>query len=117
MSRASCETFIRELATAARDNLETRERPVWRTRRRPLGRARCPAAARGHSGRTHLDADLTVDATGRGSRMPVWLAQLDVEPPVEDRVVVNLHGTSFTVRRKPRAVPSLVRTTSTDAQT
>ena len=48
-----------------------------------------------------LDADLVVDATGRGSPLPEWLERLGVEPPEEERVTVNLHYTSFLIRRKP----------------
>ena len=33
-----------------------------------------------------IDADLVVDATGRGSRTPVWMAALGYERPPEDRV-------------------------------
>ncbi len=32
------------------------------------------------------DADLVVDATGRGNRGPTWLAEIGYEQPVEDRV-------------------------------
>lgn len=37
-----------------------------------------------------LRADLVVDATGRGSRMPAWLDAMDYGRPVEDHVVVHL---------------------------
>lgn len=37
-----------------------------------------------------LAADLVVDATGRGSRTPLWLAGLAYERPVEDRVEIGL---------------------------
>ncbi|MEU8261629.1 FAD-binding monooxygenase [Micromonospora sp. NPDC048999] len=36
------------------------------------------------------DADLVVDATGRGSRMPVWLGELGYQRPAEDRVKIDL---------------------------
>ena len=48
-----------------------------------------------------LAADLVVDATGRGSRLPEWLTQLGAQAPEEERVTVNLHYTSFYVRRDP----------------
>ncbi|GHE79626.1 FAD-binding monooxygenase [Amycolatopsis deserti] len=48
-----------------------------------------------------LDADLVVDATGRGSRAPDWLAALGHERPGEDRVDVDLGYASRTYRRKP----------------
>ncbi|HTX94784.1 MAG TPA: FAD-dependent monooxygenase [Mycobacterium sp.] len=37
-----------------------------------------------------LDADLVIDATGRGARTPTWLDSLGYERPREDRVVVQL---------------------------
>lgn len=37
-----------------------------------------------------LDADLVVDATGRGSRLPAWLVALDHERPAEERVAVDI---------------------------
>jgi 2-polyprenyl-6-methoxyphenol hydroxylase-like FAD-dependent oxidoreductase len=49
----------------------------------------------------HLDADLVVDATGRGSRTPVWLAEMGYERPVEERVRIGLTYTTRTFRRAP----------------
>jgi 2-polyprenyl-6-methoxyphenol hydroxylase-like FAD-dependent oxidoreductase len=37
-----------------------------------------------------LDADLVVDATGRGSRAPIWLEALGFDRPDEDRVRVDV---------------------------
>lgn len=37
-----------------------------------------------------LEADLVVDATGRGSRTPVWLAELGYEKPAEERKKLDL---------------------------
>lgn len=37
-----------------------------------------------------MSADLVVDATGRGSRTPVWLEQLGYSRPVADRVEIGL---------------------------
>jgi len=37
-----------------------------------------------------VSADLIVDATGRGSRAPIWLEQLGYPPPAEDRVEIGL---------------------------
>ena len=48
-----------------------------------------------------LPADLVVDATGRGSRLPAWLAQLGYERPAEERVKVGLAYTTQTFRRAP----------------
>jgi 2-polyprenyl-6-methoxyphenol hydroxylase-like FAD-dependent oxidoreductase len=37
-----------------------------------------------------VDADLVVDATGRGTRLPVWLAQWGFERPREDVIYVGI---------------------------
>ncbi|HEX5405936.1 MAG TPA: FAD-binding monooxygenase [Pseudonocardiaceae bacterium] len=41
-----------------------------------------------------LAADLVVDATGRGSRSPVWLEELGYERPAEDKIKVSLAYTT-----------------------
>ncbi len=41
-----------------------------------------------------LDADLVVDATGRGSRLPAWLRSLGVEPPAESDVRLQVSYSS-----------------------
>jgi 2-polyprenyl-6-methoxyphenol hydroxylase-like FAD-dependent oxidoreductase len=45
-----------------------------------------------------IDADLVVDATGRGSRTPRWLTELGYERPTEERLDVNLTYTTRTYR-------------------
>ena len=47
-----------------------------------------------------LDADLVVDATGRGSRAPTWLAELGFEAPGEEKVQVGL-GYTTQIYRAP----------------
>lgn len=42
-----------------------------------------------------VEADLVVDATGRGSRTPVWLDELGYDRPAEDRIRIDL---SYTTR-------------------
>jgi 2-polyprenyl-6-methoxyphenol hydroxylase-like FAD-dependent oxidoreductase len=54
-------------------------------------------AAKVHSeddGPLVLPADLVVDATGRGSRAPVWLRDLGFPVPADDRIPVNLAYTT-----------------------
>ena len=51
-----------------------------------------------------LAAELVVDATGRGSRMPTWLGELGYPAPDEERVRVGMSYTSARVRRKPEHV-------------
>ena len=47
-----------------------------------------------------LLADLVVDITGRGSRMPAWLTALGYDPPPEDRIKVDLAYTTRHYRLK-----------------
>jgi 2-polyprenyl-6-methoxyphenol hydroxylase-like FAD-dependent oxidoreductase len=48
-----------------------------------------------------LAAELVVDATGRGSRLPRWLATLGHEPPSDERIEVELGYASALYRRTP----------------
>ena len=48
-----------------------------------------------------LEADLVVDATGRGSRSPVWLEELDYPRPAQDEVRIGLAYASRVYRRHP----------------
>ncbi|WP_233625351.1 NAD(P)/FAD-dependent oxidoreductase [Actinoplanes sp. ATCC 53533] len=48
-----------------------------------------------------LDCDLVVDATGRGSRTPAWLAELGYERPAVDRVKVGIAYTTCHYRTRP----------------
>ncbi|WP_033774791.1 FAD-dependent oxidoreductase [Salinispora pacifica] len=43
-----------------------------------------------------VDADLVIDASGRGSRTPVWLSELGYSRPAEERVKIDL---TYTTRR------------------
>ena len=49
-------------------------------------------------------ADLVVDATGRGSRTPLWLAELGYQRPVEDRVEIGIGYATRTFRLRPGAL-------------
>lgn len=51
-----------------------------------------------------LHADLVVDATGRGSRTPLFLQQLGYPRPVEDEVMVHLAYACQPVRINPGAI-------------
>ncbi len=53
-------------------------------------------------GEAPLAADLVVDASGRGSRSPVWLAALGYAKPAETTVTVDIGYTSRIYRRTPR---------------
>lgn len=48
-----------------------------------------------------LEADLVVDASGRGSRMPAWLEELGYGKPEEERVTVKLGYMTQLYRRSP----------------
>lgn len=45
-----------------------------------------------------LDADLVVDATGRGSRIPVWLEALGYQRPEEEKIQIDLGYATRTYR-------------------
>ncbi|MBI3207471.1 MAG: FAD-dependent monooxygenase [Candidatus Solibacter usitatus] len=47
------------------------------------------------------DADLVVDASGRGSKSPEWLAQLGYETPRVEEVQISLSYTTRMFRRRP----------------
>ena len=51
-----------------------------------------------------LPADLVIDATGRGSRTPRWLADLGYPAPQEDRLEIGLGYASRTYRLRPGAL-------------
>lgn len=53
-----------------------------------------------------VPAELVVDATGRGSRTPVWLAELGYQPPAEDRIDIGLGYATRTYRLRPGALGS-----------
>ena len=55
-----------------------------------------------------LDADLVVDATGRGSRAPDWLAALGYDQPRQERVTINLRYVTRHLRLRPGALPEKV---------
>lgn len=52
-----------------------------------------------------IETDLVVDATGRGSRTPVWLEQLGYEKPVEERKKVDLVYITQHFKLRPGADP------------
>jgi 2-polyprenyl-6-methoxyphenol hydroxylase-like FAD-dependent oxidoreductase len=52
-------------------------------------------------GERSLRADLVVAATGRGGKVPAWLAALGYERPVEERIGVDVVYASRHLRRRP----------------
>jgi 2-polyprenyl-6-methoxyphenol hydroxylase-like FAD-dependent oxidoreductase len=51
-----------------------------------------------------LDADLVVDATGRGGRTPTWLAAAGYDPPPEEQLPVHLKYATRHLRLPPGAL-------------
>jgi 2-polyprenyl-6-methoxyphenol hydroxylase-like FAD-dependent oxidoreductase len=51
-----------------------------------------------------VDADLVVDATGRGSRTPAWLAAIGFDEPPEERLTIQLRYATRHLRRHPGAL-------------
>jgi 2-polyprenyl-6-methoxyphenol hydroxylase-like FAD-dependent oxidoreductase len=62
-----------------------------------------------------IDADLVVDASGRGSRTPRWLSELGYQVPAQDRVEIGLGYATRTYRLRPGAMNGdrLILTTAT----
>lgn len=54
-----------------------------------------------------LAADLVVDASGRGSRTPIWLAELGYPGPAEEQVRVDVTYVTRTYRREPHHLEGL----------
>lgn len=66
------------------------------------GRRVTGARVRGRDDETvAVAADIVVDATGRGSRTPVWLEELGYQRPAEDRVDIGLGYATRTYRLRP----------------
>ena len=55
-----------------------------------------------------IDADLVVDATGRGSRTPAWLAALGYEQPRQEQLTINLMYVTRHLRLRPGALDAKV---------
>jgi 2-polyprenyl-6-methoxyphenol hydroxylase-like FAD-dependent oxidoreductase len=55
------------------------------------------------SAEERLDADLVVDASGRGSRTPRWLAELGYAPPAEESMRVDVTYVTRTFRARREA--------------
>lgn len=71
------------------------------------GRGVAGVRVRGNDEREYeLAADLVVDCSGRGSRMPAWLESLGFTAPPEERVPVNL-GYATRVYQRERGDPRL----------
>ncbi|MGH3693820.1 MAG: FAD-dependent monooxygenase [Pseudonocardiaceae bacterium] len=51
-----------------------------------------------------VQGDLVVDATGRGSRTPIWLEELGYQRPAEDRINIKLGYATRTYRLRPGAL-------------
>ncbi|HEX8095341.1 FAD-dependent monooxygenase [Jatrophihabitans sp.] len=58
-------------------------------------------------GERTLAADLVLDASGRGSRTPLWLAELGYQAPPEEQVRVDVTYVTRTYRREPHHLEGL----------
>lgn len=61
--------------------------------------------ARGEKAERTIEADLVVDATGRGSRTPVWLEQMGYAKPEEERKKIDLVYVTQHYKLRPGADP------------
>jgi len=69
----------------------------WLTENRRVTGVRLRTAA----GEETLPADLVVDAAGRGSKAPAWLAAMSFPEPPTEAVEVGVAYTTFTFERQP----------------
>jgi 2-polyprenyl-6-methoxyphenol hydroxylase-like FAD-dependent oxidoreductase len=53
---------------------------------------------------SHVAGSLVIDATGRGSRTPAWLAELGYQGPAEERVEIGLGYATRRYRLRPGAL-------------
>ncbi|MGE5696425.1 MAG: FAD-dependent oxidoreductase [Candidatus Sericytochromatia bacterium] len=93
------ETFTTYVPSRPHLEWQIRRRTAWlpnvEIRRRAVNAPRFDAATQRVTGveldgGEFIEADLVVDATGRGTRLPVWLAQWGFERPEEDTVDVGI---------------------------
>jgi 2-polyprenyl-6-methoxyphenol hydroxylase-like FAD-dependent oxidoreductase len=65
---------------------------------------RLPRHAAGGQAGEVLDADLVLDATGRGGRTPGWLTTIGYDPPPQEQLEVHLKYATRHLRRRPGAL-------------
>ena len=102
LSRPELECYVRTLLLA-RGNVQIKTRTVARGLLGDMQHVRGVAIVDRDGmtqGRT-LEAELVIDATGRGSQLPRWLGELGGRPPSEQRVRADVVYTSCCVRRRP----------------
>ncbi|MGW4156817.1 FAD-dependent oxidoreductase [Micromonospora chersina] len=99
VSRRALEAYVRDRVRAL-PNVEIRDRceAVGLAEGGAVTGAR--VLPRGGREERH-DAELVVDATGRGNRGPTWLAELGYQPPAEERVDPRTVYVSRDYRRAP----------------
>jgi 2-polyprenyl-6-methoxyphenol hydroxylase-like FAD-dependent oxidoreductase len=61
-------------------------------------------ARNGSDDRKTIDADLVVDASGRGSASPTWLNSFGFDKPPEEQIIVNVGYVTRFYRRKPEHI-------------
>jgi 2-polyprenyl-6-methoxyphenol hydroxylase-like FAD-dependent oxidoreductase len=88
-----------------RDGCSVADLTADASRRRVTG-VRVVDATHGVAQTVH--SDLVVDATGRGSRAPNWLASLDYEPPPSQRLTIDLMYATQRLRARPGALAAKV---------
>lgn len=107
VSRPTLESAVRRRVVAMPEVRLLGERDVVgltasRDNRRVVG-ARVIGRADG-SAEEQLPADVVVDATGRGSRLPIWLESLGYAPPQQERVRIGVGYASRHYRLRPEAL-------------
>jgi 2-polyprenyl-6-methoxyphenol hydroxylase-like FAD-dependent oxidoreductase len=98
---------VKIVAQSAVDGLVVEGEKVAGVRLRPA--PRLDPASRPGQGPAHLmAADLVVDAAGRGSRTPAWLADFGYPQPRESRLVVDLVYVTRHYRRLPGQLGEMI---------
>lgn len=107
VSRPTLEAYVRSRVLAlpnvhAIDGIDVLAPVATDARTRVTGVRTIPHSASTTAGGARVwDSDLGVDATGRGSRTPAWLAALGYAPPQEETVRVGMAYVTRLYRRRP----------------
>lgn len=107
ISRCLIESTVRDLAREEpRTRFVTQARvvaPRWSDDGRVTGVDWCPVASPGHV--EALDAGLVIDATGRASRLPGWLAARGLRVPDESLIRSDVAYATREFERRPDDLP------------
>ena len=104
MSRPFLEMHIRRRVRALANVVVLDEHAVTGLRSGEDGKRISGVAVKGRApsaSERRLDADLVVDASGRGSRAAAWLSEMGYERPEEERIEIGVGYTTRIYRSRP----------------